>query len=272
MEIGPYELGELLIASFVIFGAATVQGAVGFGFAVVCVPILTLVNPLMAPIPQLILAFPLTLFMALRERKFVNLKETGWLFVGRVIGLGLGLIVYEVANLNLLHLAIAAAVYAAAVFIAIPGSFRRTPLITWACGVASGVMSITSAIGGPAIALLYKNESGAVIRANLAAIFAISVTLSITLLAVTGAMTWVDVQTAALFFPPMALGLYLSKYWAHRVDRGAIRVLMVGLALVAASLLAVQTVYDIFKGVEPEPDPLQDTSSQRVQPRAVKNV
>ena len=88
MEIGPYELGELLLASFVVFGAATVQGAVGFGFAVVCVPILTLINPLMAPIPQIILAFPLTMYMALRERKFVNLSETGWLFFGRVIGLG----------------------------------------------------------------------------------------------------------------------------------------------------------------------------------------
>ena len=216
----------------------------------------------MAPIPQLILAFPLTLYMALRERKFVNLSETGWLFVGRVIGLCLGLIVYEVANLNVLHLAIAGAVYAAAVFIAIPGSLRRTPLITWACGVASGVMSITSAIGGPAIALLYKNESGPVIRANLAAIFAISVTLSITLLAVTGTMTWEDVQTAGLFFPPMALGLYVSRFWASRVDARAIRVLMVGLALVAASLLAVQTFYDIFRGVEPSPDPPPDMSSQ----------
>ena len=94
--------------------------------------------------------------------------------------------------------------------------------------------------------MLYKHESGPVIRANLSAIFAIAVTFTITLLAVTGTMTWVDVQTAGLFVPPMALGLYVSKFWVNRVDGGAIRTLMMGLALVAATLLAVQTFFDIF--------------------------
>ena len=50
----------------------------------------------------------------------------------------------------------------------------------------------------------------------------------------------------------MALGLYVSKFWMRRVDGGAIRVLMIGLALVAATLLAVQTFYDIFTDSDDE--------------------
>lgn len=260
MEIGPYQLGELLLASFIVFGAATVQGVVGFGFAIVSVPILALINPLMISIPQIILSLPMTAFLAFREREHVNLKGTGWLFVGRAVGIGLGFLIYRLANLNLLHLAVAAAVYGAAVFIAVPGGVRRTPFVMWACGAASGVMSITSAIGGPAIVVLYKNESGPVIRANLSAIFAIAVGFTITLLAVTGEMTIVDIQTAALFAPSLALGLFVSRYWRGLVDGGAIRTLMIGLALVAATLLAVQTFYNIFTGVEPSVDSAADTA------------
>ncbi|MCL1692867.1 MAG: sulfite exporter TauE/SafE family protein, partial [Actinomycetia bacterium] len=58
----------LITALIVTFIAAAIQGVVGMGFAMVSVPILALINPSLAPVPQLLITLPLTISMAWRER------------------------------------------------------------------------------------------------------------------------------------------------------------------------------------------------------------
>jgi uncharacterized membrane protein YfcA len=63
-----------LILAFVITAiAATLQGSVGLGFAMVSVPLLTLIDPRLAPVPQLLVALPLSLAIAWRERRSIDL-------------------------------------------------------------------------------------------------------------------------------------------------------------------------------------------------------
>ena len=51
IPVTPSELG---IALFVTLVASTLQATIAFGFSVVSVPILALINPLLAPIPQIL--------------------------------------------------------------------------------------------------------------------------------------------------------------------------------------------------------------------------
>ncbi|MBW2586998.1 MAG: hypothetical protein JRD92_08650 [Deltaproteobacteria bacterium] len=69
---------EFAVAFVVSFIAAAVQSTVGFGFALLSVPLLSLLNPLFAPVPQLIVVFPLTLAIVLRERHAVEFRSTLW--------------------------------------------------------------------------------------------------------------------------------------------------------------------------------------------------
>ena len=77
---------EFAIAFLVSFLAAALHSTVGFGFALLSVPILSLLNPLFAPVPQLLVVFPLTLAIVMRERHAVEVKSTLWIFAGRVPG------------------------------------------------------------------------------------------------------------------------------------------------------------------------------------------
>ena len=75
----------------IIAVAATVQGVVGIGFNVLAVPALLLIDPLLAPVPSLILAVPLTAWQLLRERGTIDRSGVWWIVAGRVPGGLLGL-------------------------------------------------------------------------------------------------------------------------------------------------------------------------------------
>jgi uncharacterized membrane protein YfcA len=78
------------VAFLVLFVAvglgAVVQGSVGFGFALVVVPALTLIRPEVLPATVLLLTLPMALTMAVRERHAMNISGLAYLLFGRVVG------------------------------------------------------------------------------------------------------------------------------------------------------------------------------------------
>ena len=66
---------------------ALVQGSVGFGFALIVVPVLALVDPETLPATVLLLALPLSSVMVLRERRSVDLPGFLWVTGGRFLGI-----------------------------------------------------------------------------------------------------------------------------------------------------------------------------------------
>ena len=68
---------EFAVAFAVSFVAATLHSTVGFGFALLSVPLLSLLDPLFAPVPQLLVVFPLTLAIVFRERHAVDARRHG---------------------------------------------------------------------------------------------------------------------------------------------------------------------------------------------------
>lgn len=87
---------ELIIALLVTAAAAALQGTVGVGFAMVSVPVLTLLNSDFTPVPQILLSFPMTVFMVLRERRHLDLKGAAWVLSGRLPGAVAGAILLGV--------------------------------------------------------------------------------------------------------------------------------------------------------------------------------
>ena len=84
----------VLVFLAVILGAL-IQGSVGFGFALIVVPILALADPESLPATVLLLALPLSSVVAFRERHSIDLLGFYWLTGGRLLGIagGLGLLV-----------------------------------------------------------------------------------------------------------------------------------------------------------------------------------
>lgn len=107
-----------IAALVVTYFAATVQGIVGLGSAMVSVPILAFIGPSFAPVPQLLMTLPLTMVMAWRERSHQSLEEVGWVLTGRLPAAVVRVVLLAIATRAILQMTIAVLVLMAVVIIA----------------------------------------------------------------------------------------------------------------------------------------------------------
>lgn len=226
-----------LIALAITAGAAAVQGTVGVGFAMIAVPLLSLVNPDLAPVPQLLVLLPMTFVMAWRERGAMDLRGVGWIIVGRFPGLALGVALLAVANERTLDLFIGVVVLTAVVIVATGFHVHRTSATKFAAGVASGTTGVVASIGGPPVALLYSDEDAATVRATLAAVLTIGVSLSTAARVATGNVSSMDVRVAVVLFPAVVAGYLVSLRYKDRIPARVVRTAILIVSAVAATAL-----------------------------------
>jgi len=211
------------LALAVTFVAAALQGVVGIGFAMVSVPILSLIDPRLAPVPQLLITVPLTISMAWRERRHLEIAGVGWIIAGRVPGAIIGVALLAVAVGRALDLAIAVIVLVAVGIIASGEHVKRNAGTEFGAGIASGITGLVASIGGPPIALLYTEADGPTVRSSLAAVFTVGLAITITARTITGNITLEDVAIAAILFPALLLGYLVSIRVRGRVSQVQIR-------------------------------------------------
>ena len=233
---------EWAIALAVTFLAAAVQGVVGVGFAMVSVPVLALIDPSLAPIPQLLITLPLTITMAWRERTHVVLKGVGWVVAGRIPGAAIGVALLAIATQQSLEITIAVLVVVAAAIIASGIHLNRNTATEFGAGLFSGVSGLVASIGGPPLALLYTRDEGPVVRSNLAAVFVIGLMITITARILSGNIAWSDAGTAAVLFPALVAGYLVSSSLKDRVSQRAIRNGILLISLLGAAGLVLRAV------------------------------
>ena len=230
----PVSIPVLVVALAVTFAAALVQGTLGFGFAIVSVPVLSLLAPVLAPVPQLIMTMPLTLSMAWRERHAIQPRSLGWLLAGRIPGAFLGVLLLKLAGDRALDILIAGAVLVAVAILAAGVNVRRTPGTEFGAGITSGTMAMTASIGGPPVALLFRNDRGEAVRSNLATIFSVGIVITLTGRILAGEIAGSDAVVAALLFPGVLAGYLFSHRFTGRVEGTPLRIGILILSAVAA--------------------------------------
>jgi uncharacterized membrane protein YfcA len=204
-------LFALTLALVITAIAAMLQGTVGMGFAMVSVPLLALIDPRLAPVPQLLMALPLSLAIAWRERGSIELHGFWWIIVGRVPGAFIGLGLLAIATGRSLDLFIGVVVVASTLVIAAGVHIKRTKPAKFLAGVVSGTTGLVASIGGPPIALLYSSAEARTIRPTLAGVFAIGLVLSLTFRSVSGNVASSDLWVGAMLLPAAGLGYIVSS-------------------------------------------------------------
>jgi hypothetical protein len=188
--------------------------------------------------------FPLTLAIVFRERHAVEVKSTLWIFAGRLPGALVGVALLKMLSGAALDLLMSSMVIVGVALVVSRGTFRRTAAREFGAGVASGTMAMVSAIGGPPIALLYRNDSGPTVRANLGFVFAIGLCITISVRALAGEVSWAEVLVGAALLPAVALGLKASQWLIPRVDGPRLRNAIVVVAAAAALLLFARGAFN----------------------------
>jgi uncharacterized membrane protein YfcA len=224
----------LILVAVVISGvAAAIQGVVGFGYAIVAVPLLSLLDPRFAPVPQILTALPLTVISAWRERRHIDGASIGWILTGRVPGIGIGAILVAAVSPRELDALIGLFVLASVACLSTGGGIIRNRLVDTSVGAIAGVSGYVSGIGGPPLALLYRDASGPIIRSTLGVLFAVGILVTVATRAAMGQVTLLDLYLAALLLAPVVLGTWASRFLHGIVEGRGLRVSVLVLCTVA---------------------------------------
>ena len=209
----PFDLTllEVIFIAVLLFVSSAVQGVLGFGFAVIASPIIVQINPNLVPQLLALLGLPIALRVFFREKESVDLSKVKPLIVGRLVGGPIGLLL--LLNLSEKYLSIAVGVI---VLVAGLGSFfgwviNRNNINSFLAGTFSGIFGMVAAVGGPPVALLYRNTKSEEFRPSLNSVFSIGILITLSLLVLSGNLFMDHLLLFVLFLPFVLIGVRVSS-------------------------------------------------------------
>jgi len=216
---------EFLIVILVSSFAALMQATVGFGFAVVFTPLLSLAMGARNAIAlSLILSMVLSLVLYLADRPRAPLRSIMPMFLAATAAAPLGVYVLAVADERLLRAAIGVAVLSSVLgTLRMPHAVAERPeqlATTIGVGVISGIMRGATSMGGPPV-VLYEHWRGAapmIIRRRLLAFFALT---GISGVAFAGGIGIFSTNLALLSLgglPAIAIAIYGGRFIRPRIS------------------------------------------------------
>lgn len=242
MSILP-ELFGLGLASVALGVGALVQGAVGFGLALVAAPLCVLIEPRLVPGPILAVSCVLTVLVWVRERRDMDLRGAAWALIGRVPGTVAGALILVSVSQTTLSVLFATIVLVGVLLTAVGPRVRPTPRTLLVAGALGGVMGTVASIGGPPMALVLQHETGARLRGTLAVYFTVGSAMSLAVLAGVGRFgAWEFMATAALT-PGVLLGYLASRSFTSWLDAGRTRGAVLVVSATSALALMIRHLW-----------------------------
>jgi uncharacterized protein len=249
---------SLLIAGgVVVLGASILGGVTGFGFALVCTPLLLLAGfPLQDVVVVNLTISGLTRVATVATlRHSVNRRRAGWLVLGVVPGLGLGFLVRESVDDAVLKVVAGTVAVLVAVYLLVrppgprPDDAGLPPrLSSGVAGMLGGFLGITTSLNGPPPVILLSRQQAEPRQfvADMAVYLLVGNALTLLVIHLGGGLALDRLWLLLVCWLPVGLlGNALGLAYGSRLPAGPFRLLT--LCLVVATGLA--TVVTTLAGV-----------------------
>lgn len=232
----------LFTAGLVVALGALVQGAVGYGMALVASPLLALLEPTLVPVPLLLLTSVHAVLAAVRDWRHADWTGIGWAMLGRLPGTGLGVLAVVALSPRVFAALIGLGVLVCVLLSLLSWRPRPRPGSLLLAGLVSGAGGTAASIGGPPIALLYQDATGSRVRGTISGYFVLGSVISLAALAAAGEVTGESVTSTAMLAPFLLAGFALSGPARRVLDNGWTRRAVLAVAAVSAVLLVGRVV------------------------------
>lgn len=237
--MGPLELAAVIAAA--ALGGA-VQATLGFGGSFIMVPVVAVVRPDAVPGAVLLGLLPVTLSVAWRDRGSLDRATFRTVAVARVPGILVGTAVVALVSTRSLTLVVSASLLLAVVAAASGWRVPRTDTSLRVAGVVSGMTGTAVALGGPPLALVFRDSGGADRRATMSAVFSVGIVIALTTLALAGEFGSGELGTGLLLGTSLLAGSVLAAPVVARASDDALRRAVLGWAAVGAVVAAVRAL------------------------------
>jgi uncharacterized membrane protein YfcA len=221
---------SLVIAALVVTAVAAVgQSVTGFGYALLVVPVLTVVaGPKTAVATMTAIGVPLVLFNAVRWRGHLERRLALVLLGTALLGMPAGVLILRGADERLLAAIVGVVVVMLTIAIWRGLTVPPGPPTLVTAGLLSGVLSTSVGTNGPplVVALHAEDIEPAAFRATLQAIFAIEGSIALATFWANGLVTANVLVATAIGVPTAIGGALLGDRIARHVDRARFRTLV----------------------------------------------
>jgi uncharacterized protein len=225
-----------------LFGGLT-SGLAGFGFALVCVPLLLLIYPPQTVVTISILLSLLTGWIILPGVwRQIRMRTVIGLLPWAIGGIGVGVLLLralDVAQIKLVA-SLAVAGFALAMLRGWTPPGAESPVATAVAGMASGTLNAMVGVAGPPVVMLFvarKLEPHAFRTSIVAYFIAIDVAALVVLVRV-GEIGWTETRTALLLLPAAAIGTFVGRGLVSRIEVAVFRRVVL-VMVVATGMLGV---------------------------------
>jgi uncharacterized membrane protein YfcA len=186
----------VLVVTLVALVGSFFQATAGFGFALLAVPLMSLVvSPETAVVVVFLQATGSSLITAHRHRAHVDWSEARRLSIGAVVAMPIGVVVLLTASASVLRFLLGVVTCSAALWMLAPSTKRRPPLevrpvVTYGFGAVSGVLNTALSTNGPPLVVYLRARGHDVVtfRSTISVVFTISNVVGLALLLASGAV------------------------------------------------------------------------------------
>ena len=242
----------IVICSVICFVAATIVGFSGFGFALIAVPLLTLVLPLKSVVPlELLLATFCVIVLSANKLRFFKEPAVIFIFAGMVAGIFVGAHLLANFEAGLLKKILGAAVVLFAFHIYLRSGRERAPnpregvgriagnTVALAVGALSGILGGMFGTSGPPLVVYvdYFAKDKSAFRAQLVVLFLLNNIFRVPLYIKYSLMTMEVVKSALWLLPAVCVGLFLGSKMHFQVTEKAFGRAISAMLLVSGLLL-----------------------------------
>jgi uncharacterized membrane protein YfcA len=244
----------LIAGGGVVLGASLLGGVTGFGFALVCTPLLLLAGLPLADvvIVNLAIGFITRLSTLYRLHSSVNRRRAGWLVAGSLPGLLAGFLVRDALDDAVLKVGAGslAVLVAAYLLLRPPGSAPADAgppprLQSGIAGLLGGFLGITTSLNGPPPVILLSRQRAEQQEfvADMAVYLIAGNGAALLLLQLGGGLAWNRVGVLLVAWLPGALlGNALGLVYGSRLPADLFRVLTLCLVMVTGLATVVTTL------------------------------
>ena len=224
--------------------AAFAQSLSGFGFALLSVPLMTLVvDPKDAVIISTFIGAFNSVYQAVTDRAHAEWSHVRRLTLASYVGMPFGFLAFIVVSDATLRAMVGVAVVAAAVLLlrgfALPTNTHRYDSLL---GVISGVLSTSTSTNGPPLVFVLQARqlAPAVFRATINTVFSLVNIGAVSIFVVSGRVTVDGLLGVAVALPSTILFLFVGMAMRRHVEGDRFRYLVLGLLVLSgvSALLA----------------------------------
>lgn len=238
--IAGLDIVDLLAVTAIVAAGAAVQATIGFGYAMLGVPLLALIDTSYIPGPSLTGSMIVATLMGIDGRRHVDVPNVGKALLGQAIGTVIGVTALAWVARDHLPELFGGLILAGVALSLLGVIIEITTASLLSIGTLAGVMGTMAGLHGPPFALLYQRSTGDDLRANLAVIFWAGYVVSIIALAWAGLFGTRELMLSLTLAPGVLIGFALSRPLSRMLDEAWLRPAILILASASALILIVR--------------------------------